>query len=333
MIDFALPALLGLLLLIPGLVYLRYRPRRGPALLFSDGQALARLRPGIWLRLRFLLPLLYALGLVFLVVALAGPRKGLEESIVRTEAVDIILLVDVSSSMRAEDFNTPLKRMNRLDSAQEVISEFIESRPHDRIGMVAFAALPYSVSPLTLDHAWLQRQVERLSTDMLEDGTAIGSALASAVNRLRDSEAKSKVVVLLTDGENNAGTIAPVDAAQAANALDVKVYTVGAGRDGEVPMPVTDRYGKTRYRRQWSRIDERTLKQIAQITDARYFRATNLKALGEVYEEIDELEKTEIEVQNFTRYEPLFAPLLAAGLVLLGLEKLLALTRMGRLPS
>lgn len=333
MMDLEAPVLLLLLAMVPGLVYLRYRPRRGPTLRFSDGAALAELRPSFWIRFRWVLPLMYGLGLATLVVALAGPRKGLEESIVRTEAVDIILLVDVSSSMRAEDFTTPLHRMNRLDSAKRVIAEFIESRPHDRIGLVAFAALPYSVSPLTLDHAWLQQQVERLSTEMLEDGTAIGSALVSAVNRLRDSEAKSKVVVLLTDGENNAGTIAPMDAAQAAHALDVKVYTVGAGRDGEVPIPVKDQFGNTRYRRQWSRIDERTLREIARITEARYFRATDLKGLSEVYAEIDALEKTEIDVQNFTRYESLYAGVLVVGIILLGLEKLLALTRMGRLPA
>ena len=332
MTDLGAPWMLLLLILVPGLVFLRYWSRRRPTIRFSDTSILRRIRPSWAVRMWGVLPLLYGLGLSLLVIALAQPRHGLHESIVRTEAVDIILLVDVSSSMRAEDFSTPGRRINRLASSQQVIETFIRRRPSDRVGLVAFAALPYSVSPLTLDHDWLLSQVERLTTDMLEDGTAIGSALASAVDRLRDSQAQSKLVILLTDGENNAGTITPANAAQAAKALGVKVYTVGAGTDGMVQIPYKSPLGQVRYRRQQSRIDETTLKEIAKITEARYFRATDLDSLEDVYKEIDELEKTEIDVEHYTQYDPRFLGLVLAGLGLLALEKLLALTRLVRAP-
>ncbi len=279
-------------------------------------------------------PFLYALGLAALVVALARPRRGLEESRVRTEAVDIVLLADVSTSMRAEDFSTRTERLNRLDAARRVMARFVEARTQDRVGLIAFAALPYTVSPLTLDHAWLVRRMEDLQTGMLEDGTAIGSALASAVNRLRDSRAKSKVVVLLTDGVNNAGSISPENAAQAAKALGIKVYTIGAGTTGLAPYPVKDPFtGRSFYRRARVELDEAMLRRMADITGALYFRATDLGSLERVYEQIDRLEKTGMDVEQYTRFEERFAPWLFAGLGLLGLERLLALTRFGGHPA
>lgn len=329
--SLAHPWLLALLPLIPLLVFLRYGRR--PGFRFSDGTTLARIRPSWTVRAAVGLPVLYGLGLAALVIALAHPRRGLRESIVRTEAVDIVLLVDVSSSMRALDLAGPEGQLDRLESAKQVISEFMAGRPNDRIGMIAFAAMPYAVAPLSLDHHWLDAQNRRLNTEMLEDGTAIGSAVASAVNHLRESEAKSKVVILLTDGENNAGTISPEDAAQAAKALGIKVYTVGAGTDGYVQVPVRSPFGGLQYRRVFSRIDETTLKEIARITDAAYFRARDRQGLSEVYAAIDELEKTEIDVHHYTQFEARFVPFAVAGMVLLGLEKLLSLGRLGRLPS
>jgi len=330
--TFRYPLILILILLIPGLLYLRYNRRRKPAMQFSDGRTLSRL-PVSWAILaQPVLPILYGLGILFLIIALARPQKGLDESRVRTEAVDIVLLVDVSTSMRAEDLSGPFKHMNRLDAAKEVIQTFIKNRPDDRLGMVAFAALPYTVSPLTLDHGWLIRRMEDLKTGMLEDGTAIGDAIASAVNRLRDSIAKSKVVILLTDGMSNQGVLSPENAAQAAKAMDIKVYTVGAGTTGIVRVPVNDPFGGQQYIRQRSEIDEGTLKRIAKITDAQYFRAASFDALKKVYEEIDKMEKTEINVDQYTRFEERFMPWLLMGLIFLGLEKLLALTRLGRLP-
>lgn len=326
------PWMLVLLLLLPALLYLRYGRRRHPALRFSDGTALARL-PLSWAQvLQPMLPVLYGLGVLALVVALARPQKGLEESRVRTEAVDIVLLVDVSTSMRAEDFTTAARSLNRLDAAKIVLEKFIRARPGDRLGMVAFSAMPYTVSPLTLDHGWLLQQMDRLQTGMIEDGTAIGDAIASAVNRLRDSVAKSKVVILLTDGMNNRGKLSPENAAQAARAMKIKVYTVGAGSTDWVRVPVRDPFGGTQYVRQRAEIDEATLTRIAETTGATYFRAADMKALESCYRQIDQMEKTEVNVDQYTRFEERFMPWVLAGLTLLGLEKLLALTRLGRLP-
>jgi len=325
------PFALLLLLLVPGLVYLRYTRRWKPSLRFSDGQALAQLPAGWAVAAARLLPVLYGIGLAFLIIAVARPRLGLDESRVETEAVDIVLLVDVSTSMRAEDFSTPGHRMNRLDAAKRVIERFIAERPDDRIGMVAFSAMPYTISPLTLDHAWLLQQMERVETGMLEDGTAIGDAIASAVNRLRDSKAKSNLIILLPAGNHNAGKLSPLNAAQAAAALKIKIYAVGAGSSGVAPVPVQTPFG-TQYVQQRVEIDETMLRQIAQTTGALYFRATDLASLQRVYEQINEMEKTRIEVEQYTRFEERFMPFFVLGVLALGLERLLALTRLGRLP-
>ena len=326
------PWLLILLLAIPLLLYLRFGRGRQPALQFSDTSILHRLSPGWAVLAQPVLPILYALGLALLVVAMARPQKGLAESRVRAEAVDIVLLVDVSTSMRAEDFSTATRTMDRLDAAKQVIGTFADARSSDRLGLVAFSAMPYTVSPLTLDHGWLLQRLQTLETGMIEDGTAIGDALASAVNRLRESKAKSKVVVLLTDGINNRGRLSPENAAQAARALAIKVYTIGAGAPGLVPFRVTDPFGHQRVIQQPSEIDEGTLQRIAEITGARYFRATEMKGLKRVYEEIDALEKTEISVDQYTRFEERFLPWAGLALICLCVEKLLSLTRLGRLP-
>lgn len=330
--SLAQPWFLLLLLLVPVLSILRYYEPRKPTIRFSDVESMRRLRPAWSLFARWLLPALYVLGLSLLVITLCQPREGLNESRVKTEVVDIILLVDVSSSMKAEDFSDGRKNINRLVSAKNVITEFVEGRKHDRIGIVSFAALPYSMSPLTLDHDWLKDRVAAISTDVLEDGTAIGSALASSVNRLRDSAAATKLVVLLTDGENNAGSVSPETAAQAAKALGIKVYTVGAGTDGYVPIPFKDRFGNTHYRNAQSKIDEPTLKEIATITGGSYFRARDYEALKAIYGEIDRMEKTEIDVEQYTQYEARFTPFLVLAILLLATEKLLSLSRLGRMP-
>lgn len=327
------PLVLLLVLLIPALLYLRYGRKRKTRILYSNGKILRGLRPTPGVIIYRSLPIFYALGLSCIIVALARPQKGLEESKVRTEAVDIVLLVDVSTSMRAEDLSHGISNMNRLDAARSVISEFIKSRENDRIGMVAFAALPYTVAPLTLDHAWLLQRMKELETGMIEDGTAIGDALASAVNRLRKSEAKSKIVILLTDGVNNAGSLRPEDAARAAEALDIKVYTVGAGSTGLVRIPVQSPFGGTRYVQQRSEIDEPLLREIADVTGGLYFRAQNIRELDDIYEQIDRMEKTEIDVEQFTSYEDKFAPFLLASILFLSIEKLLSLSRFGRVTA
>lgn len=330
--SFQHPWLLLLLLLAPGVVFLRSTRRRAPSLLFSDGRALSRL-PVTWAVIAHrLLPLVFGAGLALLVIAMAGPRTGLEAGRVRAETRDIVLLLDVSTSMRAEDLSPAGKTRSRLDAAREVIERFVARRPHDRIGLVAFSALPYTVSPLTLDQGWLVGQLQRLETGMIEDGTAIGDGIASAVNRLRESAAKSRIIVVLTDGINNRGVLSPVDAARAARALGIRVYAVGAGSSGPVRVPVRDAYGSARYVVQEGGIDEAGLAQIADLTGGRYFRATDFAALEEVYDRIDRMETTPVDVPTYTRFEERFALFALLGLGLLVLEKVLSLSRLGRLP-
>ena len=321
---FAHPDLLLLMLLIPVLLWWRTR-RRGPAVNFPDGAMLKKLPVSLAVRLQPLLTVLYVLGLACLIVAIARPQRGLQESRVNTEGVDIVLLLDLSTSMETPDFSRNGQRQTRIESAKQVISEFISKRKDDRIGMVAFAALPYSIAPLTLDHSWLVQRMDGLHTGMLEDGTAIGDAIASAVNRLRDSKAKSRIVILLTDGINNRGELTPENAAQAAAALGIKVYTIGVGgglpvRQGFFTLPPQE-------------IDEATLKRIAERSKAKFFRARDLKTLEEVYDRIDKLEKTEIEMQQFTRFEEKAGGWLIAALIFLTLEKVFSLSRFGRLPE
>lgn len=322
--KFAYPYLLLLLLLIPALLWWRAR-RRGPAVHFPDGALLRKLPVSLAVRLQPLLTGLYVLGLTCLIVAIARPQKGLQESRVNTEGVDIVLLLDLSTSMETPDFARGGERQTRIESAKQVISEFIAKRKDDRIGLVGFAALPYSIAPLTLDHSWLMQRLDGLRTGMLEDGTAIGDAIASAVNRLRDSKAKSRIVILLTDGINNRGELTPENAAQAAAALGIKIYTIGIG--GGLPVR-QDFFTLTA-----QEIDETTLKRIAQLSKAEFFRARDLKTLEEVYDQIDKLEKTEIEMQQFTRFEEKAGSWLIAALFFLTLEKILSLSRFGRLPE
>ena len=326
------PWLLLLLLLVPLITWWRFRSRRRTTLTYSSVGDLRGLPVTPALVIQPLLPALYAAGLALLVVVLARPQKGLSESRVKTQGVDIVLLVDVSTSMRAIDLSTQGRELNRLDAAKQVIERFVKKRENDRIGIVAFSALPYSVAPLTLDHAWLVERLRNVQTGMLEDGTAIGDGIASAVNRLRESKAKSKVVVLLTDGINNRGSLTPDNAAQAAKALGIKVYAVGAGATGDVAMPMQDPFGGLRYVRMRSDIDDDALTRIAEATGARYFRATDYDSLINVYDQIDKMEKTEIDVEQYTRFEERFAPFLIAALVCLIGERALGLSRFGRLP-
>lgn len=330
--TFRYPWLLLLLLLVPLVTWLRHRAGRRLTLPFSDDAALAALPVSWAVRASRLLPLLHGLGLALLVVAFARPQRGLEESRVRTEAVDIVLLTDVSTSMRALDLSTPTRRLDRLDAAKEVVGKFIEARPDDRFALIAFSALPYTAAPLTFDHGWLTQRLNDLQTGMIEDGTAIGSALASAVNRLRKSEAKSKVIVLLTDGMNNTGSITPENAAEAARALGVKVYTIGVGTKGTAPYPVPTPFG-VQLTRIPVEIDEVLLGRIAKTTGGLYRRATDFDSLARIYEEIDRLEKTEIEQHTYTRYDERFAGWLLAGLLLLALERALALGRLEGIPA
>jgi Ca-activated chloride channel family protein len=315
------PYFLLLLLLIPLLVWLKHFLRRKQSVQFSSSSVLHELPKSWRIRVQPVLPILYALGLVCLIIALARPQRGRQESLVRTEAVDIILLVDLSGSMDTEDFVKLNRRMSRLEAAKDVIERFLQKRPNDRIGMVGFATVPYAVAPLTLDHGWLISRMEGLHTGMLDGNrTAIGDGIASAVNRLRESESKSKLIILLTDGSNNFGTLSPENAARAAEAQDIKIYTIGAGG------------ARTGFFMQRQEVDEDTLKKVAHASDGKFYRARDLKTLEAVYEEIDLLEKTEIEVEQFTSFEEVSKRWIFAGILLLALEQLLSLSRIGRLP-
>lgn len=332
MIRFLYPSLLWLLALLPILAVLR--GRRGPvaAVKFSSADIArqvareTRSRAGRWIAPLLLL----ALGLV--IVALARPQLGHSTSTVEASGVDMILALDCSGSMEALDFKLEGKPADRLDVAKSVVAKFIDARPNDRIGLVGFAGAPYLVSPLTLDHDWLQQNLNRVQIGTVEDGTAIGAALATSVNRLREQPSKSKIVVLLTDGQNNAGKIMPETAAQAAKALGVRVYTIGAGVRGEAPVPVTDAFGHKRLAMAKVDVDEETLQKIAAETGGKFFRATDTQSLEDIYAEIDRLEKTTHHLKKFEQHSELFAFAVVPALALLGLSLGLEHTRFRRLP-
>jgi len=266
------------------------------------------------------------------IIALARPQDISEEIRVRTEGIDIVLAIDSSGSMLAEDFTINGRRQNRLFVVKKVVEDFIRERKNDRIGMIAFAGRAYTVCPLTLDYDWLIRNLERVKIGSIEDGTAIGSAIASSLGRLRDTEAKSKTIILLTDGINNAGKISPLKAAHAAEALGVKIYTIGAGTKGPVPYPVRGPWGGVVYQKVKIEIDENTLKEIAQVTGGMYFRAQDTKSLEDIYREINKLEKTPIEETGYRKYKELFGYFLIPGLLLFMVEIVLSNTILRKLP-
>jgi len=331
-VRLASPWFLLLLGLVPLVVPWNRRAERQAALRYPTLAVLRAVAPAGAARRRAVLGLLRAIALVLLVIALARPQLGTAATKVHREGVDIVLAVDLSGSMLAEDFTLGSSRANRVDVVKSVVKDFIAARPEDRIGLVLFAARPYTQCPLTLDHGWLLQNLERAKVGMIEDGTAIGSALATAVNRLRPSTAKTKFVVLLTDGQNNAGRITPQTAAEAAAALKIKVYTVGAGTRGVAPYPAQDLFGNKVYRPMEVDIDEDTLKKIATTTNGRYFRATDTKSLREIYEEIDRTEKTPFEAPQFLDFRELYAWLAWPALGLLLLEIGLSETVLRKLP-
>lgn len=332
MIRFADPALLGLLALLP-LLYLWLGRRGGRATLRYPSVDVAR-GAARMARSRFgrLLPVARLLALAGVIVALARPEIVRARTEAEASGVDIVLAVDVSSSMNALDLEEGGEPRSRLDVVKPVVRDFIEKRPNDRIGLVAFSGGPYLVSPPTLDHDWLLQNLSRLRTGMVEDGTAIGSALASSVDRLRDEPGKSKIVVLLTDGVNNAGRVPPELAAEAARTFGTKVYTVGVGTRGEAPMPVEGPDGRTRLVMTEVDVDEETLTKIADATGGAYFRATDEDSLREVYAAIDAMEKTTRKMARFETREPRFQLAAWPAAAVLLLELALRLTRLRRVP-
>lgn len=326
------PVILLLIPLVCALFFWQRHRQKEPAITFSSAQIVQGLDATWRTRLSIVPFILRVIAVLLMVIALAGPRSVLEQTLTSVEGIDIILAIDCSGSMAAEDFAVGGKRANRLETVKRVVEEFIRNRPYDRIGLVAFAGVAYTVCPLTLDHNWLINNLNRIALRLIKDGTAIGSAVNSSVLRLKKSDAKSKVVILLTDGVNNAGKTDPLMAAQAAKALGVKIYTIGAGTKGYAPFPVENLLGQRFYQKVLVEIDEVLLKRIADITHGRYFRATDTESLRSIYQEIDALEKTKIEEQGFKQYKELFSYFVAAALFLLALEFALNHTVFLRVP-
>ncbi len=332
-LSFGHPYLLFLLLLLPLLAWLKGRHGNRPAFVYSSVQLLRAILNVTRTRAGGFLAALRWIILALFVIALAQPRLTRSETKVSASGIDIAVAFDLSGSMLAEDFEVGRQRVNRVNMAKEVLKKFIEKRPSDRIGLVAFASQAYIAAPLTLDHDFLLQNLERLQIGTIDESrTAIGSALSTAINRLRDLKSKTKIVILMTDGQNNAGKVAPLTVAEAAQTLKIKVYTIGVGTHGVAPMPIYVRGQKVGYQPQPVDIDEDTLQKIAQMTGGKYYRADNAQKFQAIYSEIDKLEKTEAEIKKFAHHDELFAWIISPGLMLLLVEILLRHTIFRRLP-
>ena len=331
--TFGHPYFLLLLLLLPVLAWLKGKRGEPPAFVYSSVQLVRGILNITRARSGGFLSALRWLALALLLIALAQPRFTRSETKVTASGVDIVVALDMSGSMISEDFEVRGQRVNRFNMARAVLEQFIEKRPNDRIGLVVFATESYIATPLTLDHEFLLRRLDQLQIGAIDENhTAIGSALSTAVNRLREVKSRSKIVILMTDGQNNAGKIEPLIAAEAAQALKVKVYTIGVGTQGMAPMPVF--FGGRRMGTQMQPvdIDEATLQKIANLTQGKYYRADNTARFQAIYAEIDKLEKTEKEVKKFAQHRELFPWVMTPGLVLVLLETLLRHTALRRLP-
>ena len=321
--SFAQPIFLALLLAVPALAWAAWRRARrtAPGLRYSATADAAAVPPTLWTRLRSLPAALLLLAYALAVVGLARPQQRDVQVERSAEGIDIVLALDISTSMTAEDFYP-----NRFEAAKAVAAEFVDGRVSDRIGLVVFAAQAYTQVPLTLDYPFLKRMLREVQMGLIEDGTAIGTAVAVAMARLKDSEATSKVIILLTDGQNNRGEIDPVTAAEVAEALGVKIYAIGVGGEGGT---LGGLFGPLM---QAPEVDEATLRAVAQKTGGRYFRATDAEALRAIYAEISELEKTPVEETTYVDVEERFAWFLWPALGCLALSVLLSTTRLRRVP-
>jgi Ca-activated chloride channel family protein len=327
--HFHSPWVLVLLALVPLWAWLELRRanRRHAAIRFPGAAGLRGLRGG-WAQGLRGLPLALRLGaLTLIILALARPQSGESFEEVESLGLDIALALDVSTSMKAMDF-----RPNRLEVAKRVMEDFVRARPHDRISLVVFAGRSYTQCPPTLDHDVLSELLRQVDFGRVEDGTALGTGILNAANRLRGGGAKGKVMIVLTDGVNNAGEVTPATAARAAQALGIRIYAVGVGREGEYPVEIDDPMMGPRVVLAKTEIDEAGLREVAALTGGRYYRAQDAKALASIYREIDRLEKVEIKASRYTRYRELFAPLATAALILLLAEIALSRTRFRRLP-
>ena len=316
-IEFANPKLLWLLLLVPLAIvwYILRHKKQEASVNFSDLKGMVKL-PKTWKA--FMRHLLFALkmaALALLIVAIARPQSSSTNSTSNIEGIDIVMAMDVSGSMLARDL-----KPDRLTAAKEVASDFVKDRPGDRMGLVIFSGETFTQVPLTTDHAVMLNMLAEMKNGLIDDGTAIGDGLATAISRLKDSEAISKVVILLTDGMNNAGSVDPYTAAEIAKLYGIRVYTIGVGTYGTAPYPVQTMFG-TQMQQMKVEIDEKLLATIANSTGGKYFRANNNQKLDEIYQEIDKLERSKIEVTEFRRLHEEFYPLVAWALALLLLEK------------
>ena len=327
--HFASPYYLWLLtLLVPMIGYYVWRTLQGGAAIrISSVAGVVRAPKTVRYYLRHLPSALRAAAFALLVVALARPQDVEQNVRTNTEGIDIMLAIDVSGSMLARDF-----KPDRITAAKEVAGSFIADRYGDRIGLVAFAGEAFTQSPLTTDQSTLQTLLARIRSGLIEDGTAIGNGLATAINRLRESEAKSKVIILLTDGVNNRGEIAPLTAAEIANAQGIRVYTIGVGTEGMAPYPAIDMFGNITFVNQKVEIDEKTLTAISDMTGGKYFRATDKAKLKAIYDEINQLEKSKVEVTEHVSYHELYLAWVLAALGLLLAEFLLANLVLKRIP-
>lgn len=332
MIRFLQPDWFWALTLLPLVVL--WRGRRGPvaAVEYSDVSLARDIARRTRSRIGGLVWLLPIIAAAFMIAGLARPQRTQSRTEVTANGIDIVLGLDISGSMQALDFKVDNVRVNRIAVVKSVVSKFIDQRPNDRIGLIAFAGAPYIVSPLTLDHDWLQQNLERINVGVEDDGTAIGSAIAAAVNHLRTTATKSKVVILLTDGVNNSGKIPPLAAAAAARALGVKVYTIGVGVRGKAPIPVRDQAGNTHVIMAYVDVDERTLQAVANETGGHFYRATDTDSLQRIYEQINRYETSAQTVEKFEHVEELYRWTLFPALGLLGIWVLLQHTRYRRLP-
>lgn len=341
-LNFAHPQMLWLLLLLPLLMFALSRPGRTATVRFPSVMLVKQVARSHRRRAGSIGLLLRLLPLTLVILALARPQTGEEIRTIEASGIDIMMAVDLSTSMWAHDFELNGKPVDRLTPLKQVMRDFIAARPSDRIGLIAFAADPWLVSPLTLNHDWLNQRIGGLRIGMVEDGTAIGSAIATAAARLNDSDGDSRILILLTDGANNRGWIDPIPAAQMAAQLGIKIYGIGVGQLGMVPFPAQfdqdgqparNRLGQLMLRRWESDMDLQTLEQVASLTGGISFHAEDTEALARIYREIDQLERTEVKMQVRQLYSDWFwVPLLGALLLLL-LERLLPFTRFHSLPS
>lgn len=326
--GFANPWALILLPLVPLAMAYARRWRR-PPLVFSKTAAIARLGTGRGSWIGKLPGWLRATAVTLLIIALSAPRTGLSAIDVDADGIAIMLVVDISSSMLAEDFHPD----NRLAVAKATVADFVKGRTYDRIGMVAFAGEALTQVPITIDYPVIFRALEQLDVGLLEDGTAIGTAIATAANRLRHAPGESRVMILMTDGENNRGQIDPITAAKAAAAFGIKIYTIGVGSEGVAPIPVArGLLGGYQYANLPVHLDEGLLQEVADLTGGQYFRATNEAALDSIYHRIDQLEKTSVEVRRYVEYTPRYLPFVLLASILLVAEWLVLASRWGRVP-